>query len=554
MTDTEKTLNEFQGSETPVTNIVKDDNLDVFSLLKTADEETPKATTSSAPPEKSAMEKAREAKQLGAVIDNSEYTSGDEPVAFKDHTQNPETEAGVQEALEELDRAIAIAEKNPVNVNITDPQAKMDMINNVFAEAEKMKDTGVVPEGIDLTGKGNTPEENDTNVSVQRDIDEPVSNTKISREKERLVEILIDKTGFGSNIELTPEERAKVSMASRIKITEVDTKELQTLRYNKVEGRSFLGSISEYESSPMQTPITLPASRYKCSVRGLSFGELSDIAIDHTNATYDQLNKKFSTIYNNITNVSIGKFKSYDDFLKNTAYVDMDMFVFGMACSTLPEDDSVAMTCRRKNCKKEYEHGYSPRGLINWESMDERLLKAFEDVSSANTPEEAKAEHEKSSIKLLKTVRMPESNIILEIGWASAYDYLHGLCNLLLGDEFKKKYPEDVNSSLESAALMLTVVRSASVPRGDGEYDKYLDYEDIIQILVKMKANEFAMVAGIMAEYARAYSLSFVLKNVNCPHCGAHTDIVPISINDLVFTKFQALGATDFDLSGIVTI
>ena len=253
-------------------------------------------------------------------------------------------------------------------------------------------------------------------------------------------------------------------------------------------------------------------------------------------------------------NPSIGEFKSYDDFLRNIAYVDIEMCMFGLACSTLPENDTITLRCTRRNCNKEYDVTYSPRSLIQFEDMSEAALKAIDDITSAQSPEEVAAEHEKSSLVTLKAIRLPASGFIIEIGLASAYDFLHGISALVLGDGLKKVFPDDVNGMKAVLTSFLTFTRSVSIPNDDGSYDKFTGPEDIVRALYDLKQDDIMILVALAKKYNDAYTIPFAITNVKCPHCGAETKKVPLDIASLVFTKYQTLGNTEIDLDAIVVI
>ena len=52
-------------------------------------------------------------------------------------------------------------------------------------------------------------------------------------------------------------------------------------------------------------------------MKGMSYGEYADVALSMENVTFDQYYKRLSVIYNKMTNVSTGKFETFEDFLKN---------------------------------------------------------------------------------------------------------------------------------------------------------------------------------------------------------------------------------------------
>lgn len=551
-----------------LTRAEKDESIDVMGLIQNAEKETDEDNTTENPTEpaevkeeeaKTPLQLLKEEKERnrGMVVNKDEFDDGT-PKPLKDHTQSPETEQGVADALTEMDEMIKVLEKNPIKGEaITDRQDQMDIINKVSDIAKNNPDAENVDIRKEALGKS-APETDDANVEYagedEEEDDYEGPSEPMTESKAKLINILIDKTGFGQNIVLSDEEKAKVEMATKIKITEVDTKSIESVSYKRHDDGSYNSVTRAYQIASVSTPITLPASRFTARMKGLSFGEMGDIAVNPEHITYEQLNKKLSVIYHNMINPSIGEFKSYDDFLRNIAYVDIEMCMFGLACSTLPENDTITLRCTRRNCNKEYDVTYSPRSLIQFEDMSEAALKAIDDITSAQSPEEVAAEHEKSSLVTLKAIRLPASGFIIEIGLASAYDFLHGISALVLGDGLKKVFPDDVNGMKAVLTSFLTFTRSVSIPNDDGSYDKFTGPEDIVRALYDLKQDDIMILVALAKKYNDAYTIPFAITNVKCPHCGAETKKVPLDIASLVFTKYQTLGNTEIDLDAIVVI
>lgn len=543
-------------------NIIESTELDPMSLLKQAEtEETATEAEATAPaetePELTPLERAKlekEKRGLGVEIDKETFDDGSKPKVFKDVTQSPETEAGVEDALAEMDAMIAAAEANPGIGIPDDPVAKIELMNKLADEGRKIRN-GEQSDPIKTPAE--TADVNETNIPENEESTEeaPDAIEPIIPADSSLVNIIIDKTGLGANFDFTDEERAKMTKASKIRIIEVEDKELKAATFNRV-GReeSFLSRVEKYDLCSVVTPITLPASRYRCRMRGMSFGEMSDIGLDPQTVTYDLLNKRFSVLYNNMIDTSVGKFATYEEFLKNTSYLDFEMIVFGMACSTLPEDDTITLTCQRSGCGKEYDANYSPRALIRWDECDERLLKAVSTVcDAANDPEKAKEVYDASAVHNVRSYKLPFSNIVVDFGVVSMWDFLHGVANIILDPDFEKKYPGSLEVT-QVAAQTLTVIRAISIPTENGEYDLYTKTEDIFEIVRKLSPQDFSVILNIFNEYTSAYFVPFTIRDSKCPHCGHVSKRVNIPIRQLVFMKLQTLGATEHDLINAVII
>ena len=527
-------------------NVKQDSTMDIYDMISSTEEK---------PVKKSPLEQMIEQKEKqpkGMIVNNSDVTV-DGPKVLKGADENDETVAGVNETINELDGMISALENNTLTSKPKNPMETVALMDQLsYMAANGVKDTVIDPNKgtIEAKTKVDTPKDE---TSAEDKGEEPVEIPTEDKKKEDVVNILIDKTGLGANFNFTDEKREKIQRASTLRVTEVHNLELPT-NYAKKEDKSFNQLISQHIITSSQTPVVFPASKYKGQLKGLSFGELNDIALDNETTTVDRINKKFSIIYNNLINTSIGKFESYEDFLKNTAFTDIDMFTFGLICSTFPEDDSLALNCRVEGCGKEFNVNYSPRNLIRFKRMNDTALNSMQKILDAETPEEAKALHETSSVKRIKEIQLPHSKYILGIGLASAYDYLHGVASIMLnGDKWKQDHPDDVNGTKYATATFLTFVRYVIVP-GGGEYYKFTDNNDIIEALYALPPEESAILFAMLEKFTAPYSPVFGLEDVTCPHCGAKSAFIPIDINDMVFLKSRMLGATSVDLTDILEI
>ncbi len=554
-------LNENKVAETPA--------IDPMALLKTAQEQESVAEEPADPEESmTPLERAQAAKARGTKgmeIDKETFDDGTKPKVLKDHTQTPEIEAGVNDTLAELDAMIKVAEQNPDFKLPEDREAQLEAMNTLAAAADKVRNGEEVPKiaapGTELPSTGAQPYgdgSQDPSAEPTPEVPEsaPVDAEQVST-KSNMVSVVIDKTGLGGeNVDFTDEEREKLTKASRIQLVEVESKELKSAVFNKVgRDESFLGRVGKYDLSSIVTPVTLPASRYRCRMRGMSFGEMSDIGLDPETLTYDVLNKRFSVLFNNMVDTSIGgKFATYEEFLKNTSYMDFEMLIFGMVCSTLPEDDSITLTCARASCKKEYEAKYSPRALIRWDDCDPRLLEAVSKICDvSNDPVKAREYYNESSVHKVKAYEMPYSKVVIDFGAVSMWDFLNGTASIILDPEFNEKYKDSLQAATVAAQCM-SVVRAISVPTGDGKYDTFTAAEDVFEILRSLNPQDFNVVLNVLNQYATAYSVPFYIPNSKCPHCGYISKKVNIPIRELVFTKFQMLGSTAIDLTSAVII
>lgn len=565
--------NENVGASTPSIN--RDTTMDIASLIKTAKQEetpAPTVTTPITAPEgdvqeavkhKTKLEQMMEAKQnqtLGMVVDNDKLNH-DEKVQLKNKTSD-DAISDADKYLADMDAQIDAAKKIsfPRPENPQQMVGIMDALDRAAKNPDILK-TGEVPaetpteESKEAVSQDTTAEEKapETPVEVK---DDPEAAKKAEDEKKeelkkQVINILIDKTGMGVDFHFDEEEKAKLKTAEEIHVTEVEDIDLATITVKKPE-RSFVDTASEYQLSSSRVPVVFPASRFRAYMTGLTYGEMADIAFTHENMNFDKANKRLSIIYNKMADPSCGKFDSYDDFLKKFSFMDMQLAIYGIIIATFPEMDDIGMTCNNSKCGQSFSHKFSPRSLIQFDLCDQRFLDGMKEVIDCPIGKEKELMENSPTMKH-KRIRLPDTGLIVEVGFASAYEYLYnGIVDLNDEDKFKDEHPDDLGGALRINAALLSAVRALYVPNDDGSYTMFDKGEDMINILYNVKPNEIRLIVSILDKYATGYSPVFALKDVKCPHCGGVTPIVPIEdLTELVFQKYLRLLNTSLDADSI---
>ena len=538
------------------TAAVNDDDFDLNSLLKSAKEE-PEPEPEKPTKKLTALDRLKEAKKNsggGLVVENKELESGSEQQLVDKSSQDADDETAAYN--ENQDKIIDVANKLNFKRQPKDGLEMAEVIDNL----EKAADTGELSETFvdKYIDKNNILKDQNSDSSsaptydisdITDDVeDDAREGEALSEEKQKLVNILIDKTGMGADFAFTPEERNQIVTASQIKVTEVEEVSLSTIKVKK-PNKSFMETVNEYQFSASKVPVVFPASRFRAEMTGLSYGEMGDLALNLENMTTEQYRKKFTVIYNKMINPSIGAFKSFEDFLKKIAYVDIDIAIYGIIVATFPDVEDILLKCNRPDCQKSFNHKYSPRALFKLNKTNDKFIDAFKDVVDSNRFN-ANDLAETSPVNEYIRIKLPNSGFIVEIGLASAYDYLYGIYDNITGDKFKEKHPNDVNGILQLNAILLSNVKGIYVPDGE-EYLYYDDFDDIIDALYMIKPDEVAILSNIIQKYTKAYETVFEFNDVKCPHCGSMTERIPVNISDLLFLKYQRLMSTEVNISNI---
>lgn len=382
----------------------------------------------------------------------------------------------------------------------------------------------------------NTEDTTENTTSKSEDDDE---------DKKKIVQIIIDKTGLGGNIEFTEDERKKLTESSEIQVTEVESKKIrvESLKRSK---RSFQDFLKDYDYRGEKTTICFPASGFKAQMRGLSYGEYADVALSMDSITVDQYEKKLSVIYNAMKNISTGPFENFEDFLKHFAYTDIALALYGLFVSTEDEHQQIQIRCGNPNCKKTFDIDYDSRNLIKLDRCSKEVLTKMEELASAPASE-YDAIKQRAVVNNSKFIELPDSKFTVELGIASAYDFLYNFVPLLDEETFKNSFDREYDETFFVNMMLLTSVISIRIPDGD-DVIVCEGYKDIMDALYSISPLDIKIVSTYATEIRDKYEVVFSLGDVICPSCKNVTKNLDVSMDDIVFRQYQRSMSTEIKL------
>ena len=533
----------------------------------------------------------------GTIVNNEDITYDNEKKVLKNSVENDRREDDFNAYLSDMDDLIDAAKDVELSRPITGPIEEaiaidqLDMIarqkKGKVSEAPKLVtgETANIPTeeltGTDLhvngqkidfvvekgesnetksTEENKNNENNESSDEKKEDSNTNESgntNVKEDEKHKQLVNILIDKTGYGvSDIEFTPEEKKKLELASTIRITEVENIDLDSIVFEAPD-QSFVENLTSAEEPSFgASSVPLVASRYRVKMKGLGYGQLADLVMNQQSPTFEQHYKRYSVIYNNIASTSIGNFDTFEDFLKNTAQQDIDMMYYGLVLATYPEVDSVTIRC--EDCGRRYDHSYFVRETLDLKNADTKYLEKLKELMDCE-PSKFEEYHKEAPIFKRKAVRLPHSGNIIEFGIATAYDYLYQIIHNVLDPSFAEKYKDDVNGIMSMNILFLNMIRAVSIKTGEMSngkpvYKKYDTFDDMLQILYRMPPEDISIMTAILNKYSESYTVQFNIANTKCPACGHVNENNILTMADILFFKFQLLMSTDVEVSNILDL
>jgi hypothetical protein len=568
------------------TNITRDEDLDLTSMLNAVKEESnvvKKEEVAPAEVKKSPLEMLKEteaANPKGIVVENNDLKADNGPQ--KNIVYNDERMADIKEEINNYDTTLNKRSKVTL---IRKPMTQLEYVQLM----DEIESVVINPDGsvsFDLQDKYGNKQ---TPVFIRpREKDEPIfdfsvlspdeikelkekgvdvkeadgaaselteeessesTEEEISPEKKKMVEILIDKTGLGGDFFLTEDEKKKVSEAETIRINEVKILDIAAIKAKR-SNVSFQDHIKEFNISGSRTTICFPASGFKAQMRGLSYGEYADVALSMENVKFDQYYKRLSIIYNHMTNISCGEFKDFEDFLKHFSYTDISLALYGLYISTEKEKQEIPLRCGNNKCGKTFNWEYHTRNVLRLERCADKFLEKMEEIATAK-PSDYDKIASNAAVNNSKYIELPDSKVVCEMGVASAYDFLYNFIPLMNEETFKDAFGQEASQVYMDNVLLLTSVRSLDVPDGEGGYIHCEGYKDILDALYYISPNEIKYLAAHTAKIQSNWEVTYSLGDTKCPHCGSVTKNLDVSMDDLVFQTYNRLMSTEIELSKI---
>jgi len=560
-----------------------DEDMDLNSLFEKNTEETPEEKANIVKPKAekplSPLEQMRQAQNkrgLGAIVSKADLE--EKPLkhsVFEDEERIEEFEARKQELDESFEKrkyvtvikhpqneadfakmmleldSVKINDDGTASINYTDKDG--NLLEPEFIRLRKEGDEAFDIKGVSRPNNTNVQKSSENSKSEDASSDESKTNDEKDNAKDeemkKTVQILIDKTGLGTDFILNDIEKQKVIEADEIKLTEIEFVNIESVIKNK-SNKSFQESISEYQLSSSKTTICFPASGFRAQMKGLTYGEMSDIALSMDNVTFDQYYKRLSIIYNKLTNLNIAPFESFTDFLKGFAYVDIPMALYGLYVATQSETQTIQLRCGVQTCEKGFSWTFNTRSVIRLEKCTPKFLEKMKEIATAPAVEYDNI-RKNSAVLNSKYVRLPNSKFVVEMGIISAYDFLYNFIPVLDEDNFKKSFGENVSEIYKNNILFLTTVKSIMIPNKDGTYTTCNGYKEILDAIYNIDPSDFKILAAITNKFAGEYNSYFSFGDVTCPHCGNVTHDLNMTMDELVFQTFQQLLSTNVNVENM---
>lgn len=386
-----------------------------------------------------------------------------------------------------------------------------------------------------------------------------VKNIEKKKADQEEFQKIIVKVPESSDVTVNIDETVVHEMTNKKSIDVVVKKvSEEELKYvNVVENSQQKGIIQTYDTGINDTPITLPASAYRCVMRPINwFDFIRLVAPSSQNRSDDEL-KKWSVIYKHMKNVSIGEFKDFDDFLKKTKYQDRELLMWAILVATADEEEVLNFTCRNPKCQCKFDMKYRPREILHLDP--EHIPAYYDELHNTSVMEDAVALFNKVSYKKTR-YELPHTKIIVEINEPTAYEFITNKLKLVQDlytrfvpdGDMSRLNPEDPVMAefdyLSANALYI----SAMIIRKDNKEYRFTNWEDIEDIIkLSLDTDDSAILLKVIQKSrANVSPVDFYLEHVTCPKCHREEPKIPINDigNTLLFQVSQRLDNIEVNL------
>ena len=462
----------------------------------------------------------------------------------------------------------------------TNYQRSKEALDAIFKEViEKFPE--FVLEWSDESKRPHKPSEETKIVDIPKEedkiIDDAAQNT-VSVEEDSDAKVVIDKSRV-SDLTWSKEEVDKIRKSRSIELNIVEDKALKYSEIEDVDDNAVDMVLSQYQRKANDVVASLPASRYRATLTGLSYPEILDLTHAQDVNTLDMQRKKWSIVFQHLKNPSIGDWKEYkwyidpktkkkviidfkaiepddenivvhevtkfDDFLMKTSFMDLEFLLWKILCATAMDKEIISIDCHAKLsedsdkvCGNSYDWIYSPSDLLDTSSISEEILKEMKEVGEANSVEEIEKYYNSSMLNIQNTVELPHSKFRIVFGHISAFDHLNSVYGAIHDIEEKKDV--DVSEAISTGALMIT--KAFLLPK-DNHYVRIKGPENILKIMMNLDEVDYQTVNELLRIMMEPYQFRFSLRNICCPKCKNKSNIVIDSMTRLLFIVARSLSS-----------
>lgn len=307
----------------------------------------------------------------------------------------------------------------------------------------------------------------------------------------------------------------------------VDDSVSGTIKKNLLLGENNVGNT-------ITEKVILPISSYTAYMSGLSMSD--KINVKHTNRNdYDFHTVLFRMVYNHIVEMEPKK-PDFATWKKITAYNDLRVLYYGLYAATYRQGNEYDIKCDNEDC------GEENRVITNQDSIvqveDENIFNKINDITTKVRKFEDIGEI--SELGVTKRIKLPLSNMIIEVKNPSLDDYLEFVKNYPREDKRYKHLGEIYELCMFTNKIFLVNKEETEKTGRLCVYEPFTQVEDFIRIYSnKIDISEDELLATGINELITKYLINYQIPKFSCTNCGHDMGPYPADPRDLLFPRLS---------------
>jgi len=273
-------------------------------------------------------------------------------------------------------------------------------------------------------------------------------------------------------------------------------------------------------------------------MRGATLEELDLIAETDADAVTIQ-ETLYKILHRLMVDSSVGKL-TFDEFLDQVSFGDLDTLVYGIYCQTIKKGTKVNVRCY--NFLRDSENPKS-KGKIcghqnNFHQDNESLICINDDEIYSEIrkhlfeyTKEAKEIQKEAPLFKIKRIPIKKGRIIFEVGLMSLRDHLSFLKILASDKNIKKR----IASCVAYTKSIYVLNEEKSLERKSPIFDKITKKDAIINIIKQIPTEEGLDLYKEIEELADKYIIRYAIPKFNCQKCGNPIENVSVELQEWLF-------------------
>jgi hypothetical protein len=270
-------------------------------------------------------------------------------------------------------------------------------------------------------------------------------------------------------------------------------------------------------------------SGYSAQMKGLNFKN-KDILRNSSLDTYNRQRQLYGIIHDKINEASCGAM-TFAEYLKITAFRDIESLLFGIYSQTYPDKTPLTLTCPNSKCRAKNNIEVYPSSFI--EVKDKKVYSYLDNIiANQHNPEELLS---KSLLNSTERILLPKSKIVVDIRTPSLQDHL----------DLLSKYNSSTMKDLQDTLMVMMYIKTILTPfisgiqkTGNVSYIPIEDFKEKLNIIYNL-AGDDDFLSKAIEEREESHKVEYNIKEINCSSCKEPMTKIPIDIEKLLFIQME---------------